>query len=75
MYCQQSLKVGDNLKMLVVQNVKRMSDRALKEGMKRQVLMLSNIKHLHLMKKITEKHAPEHFLLKMLTYVLNNDRG
>ena len=27
------------------------------------------------MKKITEKNAPDHFLLKMLTYVLNNDGG
>ena len=63
MYCQQSLESWRQFKDAIggAPGVKRMSDRALKEGMKRQVLMLSNIKHLHLMKKITEKHAPEHF--------------
>ena len=77
MYCQQSL---DNWRQFKADNggvpgVKRMSDHALKEGMKRHVLMLSDIKHLRSMKVITEKHAPKHFLLKMLNYVLNNEGG
>ena len=76
-YCQQSLDNWRQFKLNNggVANVKRMRDNDLKTRMKSQVVMLSNITHLRMMQKITKTHAPEHFLLKMLNYLLSGNDG